>query len=140
MPRHARSSTVDSGVAESPTKWLRTNTPEPQSHSSEDLYNIINIIKLEGILFRKDIKKELWDCLKEILWDAEELLVEGTILSCILGRFCDTTGPEMDMKSFTAQLNAWIYSDDQHDIMTLESLLGLYLVVVVSVFGCRNRL
>jgi len=124
MPRHARSS-ADSGTAESsPKKWLRTNTPDQQYHSANNSYQTINIVKLEGILFRNDIKKELWDCLKEALWDAGDLLQGGNILAAVLGRFTDTRGMTMDMKSFMTQLNVWVHSDDHDALMNLESLLG----------------
>lgn len=124
MPRHARSS-ADSGTEEaSPKKWLRTNTPDQQYYRRDNSYQTINIIKLEGILFRNDIKKELWDCLKEALWDAEDLLQEGNILAAVLGRFRDTRGMAMNLKSFMTQLNVWVHSDDRDDMMNLESLLG----------------
>jgi len=103
---------------------MRTNTPDPQYHNPYSSYQTINIIKLEGILFRNDIKKELWDCLKEVLWDGEDLLQEGNILASILGRFSDTKGMEMDMRSLMTQLNVWIHSEDREDLTNLEAFLG----------------
>lgn len=124
MPRHARSCTTDSAFAESPKKWMRTNTPDPQYHNPYTSHQTINIIKLEGILFRNDIKKELWDCLKESLWDGEDLLQEGNILPSVLSRFSDTKGMKMDMQNLMTQLNVWVHSDDGDDLMSLEAFLG----------------
>jgi len=131
MPRHARSS-ADSGIAESPKKWLRTNTPEQHYYHSNNTHQTINIVKLEGILFRSDIKKELWDCLREALWDAEDLLQEGNILAAVLGQFSDTRGMKLEMKSFMTQLNVWVHSDDHDDLMNFESLLGEYQTLTLA--------